>query len=389
LKIVLDGRPTQPGYRAHLGRGIGHYTQKLIEYLPALGSKDTFLILQDANRDFNVRSCRENLRSLGYRAAGWIPAKYEILRNQMVLPWVLRSAKADLVHFFCHEDAPLLSPVDMIVTIHDLVAQALPQLYKPKENLAWKFKMELVRKIAHQAKYIITSSESSKKDVVCYLGVSEHKIEVIYAGVESSFCPVFDPQQLNEVRERYNIPEEFLLYLGGIDPRKNIFNLLEAFRALLLCGYRHLSLVIAGAIEHQIEYPQLLRWLKELELEHKVRLIGFVSQQDLPALFSLARVFLFPSLYEGFGLPPLEAMACGTPLVTSSNSSLAEVVGDAGVYVDPHSPEDIAGGIKILLSQPELRKSLQQKGIKRAKLFSWEKTAQKILRAYHEFEKNH
>lgn len=386
---MLDGRPTQPGYRAHLGRGIGHYTQKLIEYLPALGSEDTFLILRDGKRDFNLRSDRENLRGLDYSFAGWIPTRYEMLRNQMVLPWVLLSAKADLVHFFCHEDAPVFSPVDMVVTIHDLVAWALPQPYKPKENLARKLKMELVRKIAHQAKCIITPSESSKKDVVCYLGVSEYKIEVIYEGVESSFRRLFDPYQMKEVKERYDIPDEFLLYLGGIDARKNIFNLLEAFRQVLHSGYPNLTLVMGGAVEHQPEYPQVLSWLRKLRLKDKVKLIGFVSQQGLPALYNAASLFVFPSLYEGFGLPPLEAMACGTPLITSSNSSLVEVVGDAGIYVDPHNPQDIAGKIKVLLSQPELRKSLESKGIKRAKLFCWEKTAQKILGVYHEFEKNH
>lgn len=389
MRIVLDGRPTQPGYRAHLGRGIGHYAEKVIEHLSDLDSEDTFLILRDRTRDFNLRSDRQHLRDLSYSAAGWIPTRYEMLRNQIVLPWVLPSAKADLVHFFCHEDAPLLFGGKMILTLHDTIPLALPDLYRPRRNWLYRCKHEVMKRIARRAHRIVADSENTKRDIIRFYSVPGQKIEVIYPGVDKVFKPVGDPCLLESVKDKYGVGGDFIFYLGGIDARKNIKNLLEAFRKILNRGFSDLRLVIGGEIKTQPEYPDLIDQIKRFQLGDTVRLTGYISAEDLVLLYSAASLFLFPSLYEGFGLPALEAMACGAPLITCCNSSLVEVVGDAAIFADPHKPEDIAEKIQLLLSRPELRKSLREKGIKRAKLFCWEKTAQKILRVYHEFEKEH
>jgi glycosyltransferase involved in cell wall biosynthesis len=382
LRIILDGRPTQPGFRAHLGRGIGHYAQKLIEHLPPLSPENAFLILRDGKRDFSLQTDHKNLSYADYRFGGWIPTRYEILRNQVVLPRLLSSARADLVHFFCHEDAPLRYKGKMILTVHDLIPLALPHLYHPRRNWLYRRKYDLTGAIVRRAGMIIADSESTKKDIIRFYSVAGERIEVVYPGVDTIFRPVENPSLIERVKNKYSIKGDFVFYVGGIDPRKNIRNLLEAFSRLQSKRFPELYLVIGGDLESQREYPDLIAQIEKLRLTDKVKLVGYVSGEDLVLMYNAARLFIFPSLYEGFGLPPLEAMACGTPVVTSNVSSLPEVTGDAAILIDPANPDEIGVSMERVVSDENSASSLREKGLHRAGLFGWEKTAKKTLEVY-------
>jgi glycosyltransferase involved in cell wall biosynthesis len=225
---------------------------------------------------------------------------------------------------------------------------------------------------------IITVSKSTKKDVIKCLKFPEEKIKVIYNGVDERFKPL---KNYNDVLHKYNINPPYILYIGTLEPRKNIPALIKAFYKLKKRGIRH-KLVIVG--KKGWKYKQIFRVVEDLNLRRDVVFTGYVSYNDLPKFYSAADLFVYPSLYEGFGLPPLEAMACGCPVITSNVSSLPEVVGDAGFIVDPSDIGGLSRTIKELLANDSLRENVIRKGLKRIKEFSWEKTAKESLKVYKE-----
>jgi len=204
--------------------------------------------------------------------------------------------------------------------------------------------------------------------------------------VDARFQPITDPDTLARVRNRYGLPERFILYVGTIEPRKNLTTLLEAYAALtsrvsnLQYPISNIHLVIAG--RKGWLYEGFFRRLRELGLEREVVFPGFVPDEDLPALYSAAELFVFPSLYEGFGLPPLEAMACGTPVITSNSSSLPEVVGEVGIMVEPRDVRALAEAMELVLTDEGKRREMREKGLRQAARFSWKRTAQETLEVY-------
>lgn len=269
--------------------------------------------------------------------------------------------------------------VKTIITIHDMVYKYFPETIGG-ENL--KYFTKQLPKIAKKADMLIADSESTKRDIIKYLDVSEEKIRVIYLGVDSMFKPLTDMGTLTSVRKCYNLPEKFILFLGTIEPRKNIQGLISAY--IKLCDEKNFShdLVLAGDISRGKNCLKNLK--KDSRLIEKIHFIGYVDERNLPGLFNLADIFVYPSFYEGFGLPVLEAMACGVPVVTSNTSSLPEVAGNAAVLIDPHSIDDLAEGIRCVLSDNELRQSLIKRGLERAKLFTWEKCARDTMQVFKE-----
>jgi glycosyltransferase involved in cell wall biosynthesis len=212
------------------------------------------------------------------------------------------------------------------------------------------------------------------------LQLPAEKIHVIYEAAPDGFQPLVDPTLRRHLRARYNLPEQFVLFVGTMEPRKNLKRLIRAVAQLRQRGCdTRLVLVgpngwlINGSLEKEIE---------TLDLQDAVQNLGYVSQEDLPGIYSLATVFAFPSLYEGFGLPPLEAMACGTPVLTSRDSAMAEICGEAACLIDPHQEEAIADGLACLLAEPERREHLRQLGLARAQQYSWERTAQETAVIY-------
>ena len=267
---------------------------------------------------------------------------------------------------------PLYCPVPAAVTVHDLGYLHYPDAHTPfqRRYLDWT-----TRRHTRVAQRIIADSTATKNDLIQHYGANPETIRVVHLGVDSALEPVEDERVVNAVKARYGISGNYLLYLGTLQPRKNLLRLLEAFERV---SRRHpVSLVLAGGKGWL--YDEIFDRARALKLEDRVIFPGFIPEADKAALLSGAVAFVFPSLYEGFGLPALEAMACGAPVLTSNVSSLPEIVGDAALPVDPHSVEAISDGLLRLLSDSALRQSLVGRGKQRAQNFSWEKAAGQVM----------
>jgi glycosyltransferase involved in cell wall biosynthesis len=228
---------------------------------------------------------------------------------------------------------------------------------------------------------VIAISECTREDAIRLYSVEDSKIQVIYAGVSPRFHPL-PAGEIDSVRQKYRLPEQSLLFVGTIEPRKNLDMLLSAVHSLHKSGFG-LELVIVGKKGWRSE--SFFKKRRDLGLEKHVRLAGLVPEEDLPAIYNAASLFVFPSIYEGFGLPVLEAMACGAPVVCSNTSSLPEVAGDAAYQVNPLDEEEFSGAINRVLHDADLRRSMRERGFAQAAKFSWEETARQTLAVYHQF----
>jgi glycosyltransferase involved in cell wall biosynthesis len=292
------------------------------------------------------------------------------------------------------------SSFKFILTIHDLSFERYPEFFASKGNIGINYirgrfwhKYVNARKICEQANKIITVSESTKNDLMDIYKISEEKIKVIYEGANTSRKSKVESQKSDEekffdIKDKYNLPEKFILFLGTLEPRKNIAGIIRAFEILAGGGVEHPIgcstpyLVIAG--KKGWLYDDLFKMSEKSRVKDKIKFIGYVDEDDKSSLYELASLFVFPSFYEGFGLPPLEAMACGVPVIASTVFSLSEVVGDAGILVDPYNVNEIAGAMKAVLNDDVLRARLIEKGLKRSEMFSWEKAARESLGVFDE-----
>jgi glycosyltransferase involved in cell wall biosynthesis len=300
-----------------------------------------------------------------------------ILWHRLRLPLWVELATGSLDIF--HSPDFVLPPVRRartILTVHDLSFIRYPQC--ADANLR-AYLNKVVPRSVHRADLVLADSHSTKDDLMELLAVEPARIEVVYPGVEERFHPIEDQTLLEQVRNRYNLPPRFILGLGTLQPRKNFTRLIEAY-SLLVIRYPSLHLVIAGGKGWL--YEEIFATVERLGLEEKVVFPGFVADEHLPALYNLADLFVFPSLYEGFGLPPLEAMACGTPVITSDASSLPEVVGQAGLMVEATDVESLAEAMQRVLEDDALREGMIARGLEQARKFTWGKAAAKLLSLY-------
>jgi len=264
-----------------------------------------------------------------------------------------------------------------VITIHDMGYHLYPEYTQPAMLKALRANLP---RHAGRADGIVTDSESTKRDIVKILGIDPAKIVVVPLAAGGSDGRAADPAAGQRVRARYGLPDRFILFVGTVEPRKNLLRLLAAFERLAADpGFRH-RLVVVGARGWKAE-PLMAR-LDDLAARGLARHLGYVPDDDLAALYPLADLFVFPSLYEGFGIPPLEAMAAGVPVVCSSASSLPEVCGDAAVYFDPGSEDELAEAVRRVLSDPALAADLRARGLRQAAAFSWERTADQLLRYF-------
>jgi len=275
---------------------------------------------------------------------------------------------------------PLYPSIPTVVTIHDLIPLILPAY---KGSILVRFYTRLVSMTAKRSAAIITDSHSSKRDIINLLKIPGERTHVIPLAADERFRPRVETE-LDRVRRKYSLPQEFILYLGGFDQRKNMKTLFKALRGLKERLGDRCPLVIAGTLPNKDTpfFPHPRRLAEEAGVTDAVHFIGWVPEEEKPALYSLATLFLYPSLYEGFGLPPLEAMSCGTPVIASNAASLPEVVGDGGVLVDPQEPTSWAEAMVALLTSPQKREELSAKAVEQAKKFSWRKTARETLEVY-------
>ncbi len=350
--------------------GVGNYAQYVLSHMAQLHPEWQYLLF--SNRPFvDVNTMMPQARL--------VPAYFPYSRwlwMQFRLPQAIRQSQPDLCHFM-NNTAPFWHVVPYVLTIHD-VSLFLHSQYHPRSRLlALRWLLPLV---ARRAAHVVTHSEFARQDIMQVLDVPGEKITTVHAAAADHFRPFTDPVQQTIIRERYQLPEKFVLYVGTIEPRKNLPRLLKAMTTVW-CYHPDCPLLLVGPSG----------WLMEGVLEKEkinvggkgqVRYLGYVAAEDLPGIYSLACVFAFPSLYEGFGLPPLEAMACGTPVLTSQHSAMAEVCGDAAWLVDPLDEAAIAEGLLMFLEQPVQRELFIERGLAQAQLFSWERTAQETAAIY-------
>jgi glycosyltransferase involved in cell wall biosynthesis len=265
--------------------------------------------------------------------------------------------------------------VRYVVAIHDLVGFALPDTFTLKMRLWQRL---FVSNAVHNADGILASSESTKRDLFRFFDFSRQKVSVIYLSLDEDFVPVKHKKRLAQVREKYSLPEKFILALGTIEPRKNIAGVARAFSLLpedLRDKYR---LIVAGGKGWHTN--SIFAEIDRLGIRENVKFLGFVDHEDLPSLYSLSSVFVYPSLYEGFGFPPLEAMACGTPVITSTRSSIPEVVGDAAILTEPTDYRAISDELRRVLTDGKIYADLRRKGLRQAKRFNWRRSAKETLK---------
>jgi len=366
LRIAIDARKIHDF-------GIGTYIRNLLRHLARLDSATEYVLLcQD--RDCPIAPALGS----NFRAVPDNSPPYS-LREQLSLPWTLRRERADLFHA-PHYVLPPLSGRAAVVTIHDCIHLMFPQ-YLPN-RMALGYARSSLWMAARRSDRILTVSESSKRDILRFFDVDPAKITVIYNGIDERFSREPPEEEIVRVRERYQLEGDFVLYAGNVKPHKNLERLLDAFHLVRQRGFDNVRLVVIG--DQVSKYAELRRAVHKYNLHKYVRFLGYMPDEMLAVLYRLATVFVFPSLYEGFGLPPLEAMASGTPVVTSNISSLPEVAGDAALLVDPYEPESIASGLMSVLGSAEVRSELRARGLQRAADFSWERSIQRIHRIYGE-----
>ncbi len=298
-----------------------------------------------------------------------------LLWEQTVLPGLVKQANLDLLHSL-HYTRPYQLPCASVVTFHDMTFFLFPDLHTRTKQF---FFPTAIRISARRANAIVAVSESTRQDTIRLMGISPQKIYTTQLGVDKIFRPISDPNQLQIVRQKYQLPEEFILFVGLVEPRKNVSLLVRAFKNLVDKGVR-IPLVIAGKFGWG--YDEVLRTVESLGLKDRVHFPGYIAQQDLPLVYNQASLFVYPTLYEGFGLPALEAMACGVPIVTTAISSLPEIVGEAGVLVPPDNLEALSQAMSIVLTDLSLREHLAEVGPERAAQFTWNRTAQETLQVY-------
>jgi len=296
--------------------------------------------------------------------------------DQVVLSRLARQDRLDLF-FSPYIKGPLFLPCPLVTTIHDLMCLVHPT-YAPGRTARqhWLFR-HMARLAARRAAAIITDSEYSRQDIVRLLGVPGQKLVVLPIGVSADYRPINDPQSLARVRHTYRLARPYVLYIGNFKPHKNVTALLHAFARLPKTVAEAHQLVLGGALD--AFQPAHAALAAELGIAERVVFPGFIPESDLPALYAAAALFVLPSLYEGFGLPVLEAMACGTPVICGRVTSLPEVVGDSALLIDPHSIAEMAVAIERGLTDPALRQDLRARGLQRAQHFTPQHTARRVL----------
>jgi glycosyltransferase involved in cell wall biosynthesis len=367
VRIAIDARK----YRDF---GIGTYIRNLVHQLARIDRTTDYVLLCKPQDETALSSVGPNFRAVVETAPPYSVAE------QVRIPMAIRREHADLFHA-PHYVLPPLINCRSVVTIHDTIHLRFPQ-YLPG-RLAYGYARTSLWLATKRSNRILTVSETSKSDILRRFRVPADKVTVIYNAIDERLSQAPPEDAFERVRIRYQLRDPFALYVGNIKPHKNLERLIDAFDRLRRePDYESLKLVIIG--DEISKYQGLRRAVHQHKLHKHVRFFGFVPVDTLSVLYRLASVFVFPSLYEGFGLPPLEAMACGTPVVTSNVSSLPEVVGDAAILVDPYDPDSIADGMRQALADVELRARLIERGLAKVREYSWERSVARTREVYEE-----
>ncbi len=367
MRIAIDAHS--------VGTGLGgneSYATNLVEALAEIDQKNQYTIY------VTKREALERFKDRwpNFKVKSTLPHT-PLIRIPLTLSNELRRNPVDLLHV--QFTSPPVAPCPVVVSIHDLSFEHLPLTFKRRSRMQLRM---TVRRSARQAAQVLTLSQYVRDDVIATYGIDPERVAVVPLAAPAHFSPVRDEKELQRVRQKYGIDQNYILSVGSIQPRKNLPRLLEAY-SLLRRSQPEVNLpelVLVGKCAWL--YDETLRKIEQLGLSKQVTLTGYVPEADLPALYSGANCFIYPSYFEGFGLPPLEAMKCGAPVIVGNQTSLPEVVGDAAVLVDPFDVGDIAAVLARVISDSTLRFELRAKGLERAKAFDWRETARKTLAVY-------
>lgn len=394
LRVAFDSSAVLPDFRAHAARGTGRYVRELKNYFDS--EKHALAEAGVEILDFQSARLTHGLLNSMTKV---LPVGRMTIRQQVLFPLALQWGKTfgsnsvpavDFFHFPTHLDAPASGYAPSVVTVLDLIPHLFPSLYGA-DDMRWRFRLArfLELRAIRRAKSIVTISECSARDIVRELGIPREKITVTYLGIDQQFLniPESSPDAQHALRMRLGLPltAPVILYVGGIDPRKNIQRLFNSFAKLLRAQDWKDQPVLAfvGKIASDKEYPKLQAWKKASGLDQgEVIELGFVPDEDLFPLYRLASLLFFPSLYEGFGFPALEAMATGLPVVCSNTSSLPEVVGDAAELCNPEDEESMVAGMLRVLTDANRAEQLKHAGPHQAKKFRWDSCGIKTVQAY-------
>ncbi|ADV85014.1 glycosyltransferase family 4 protein [Terriglobus saanensis] len=371
MKILIDATGVQKEKA-----GVGVYAKNLLDHLTCnAGDLEFFILAQDDDRELDFGG-RPQITML------WVPARFfrvlalRFLLEQIYLPFLLLKLKIQVVHSL-HYAFPLITfGTRRVVTFHDMTFFTMPEVHERIKIIYFRTFMRASIRMVDQMIFV---SRSALEDCTVLLGLPHGHASVIPHGKGEEFRSDYPASRLRAVREKYGLKERFVLYIGTIEPRKNLSRLVEAFAGIARLD-SEIQLVIAGKMGWKAE--GLFARIEQLELASGIVFTGFIAEEDKAPLLAACTVFVYPSLYEGFGLPALEALACGAPTITSNTSSLPEVVGKAALLVDPTSIEDLQAALERVLSSADLQGELRQAGPERASHFTWEKTASLTAQVY-------
>ncbi|HER24650.1 MAG TPA: glycosyltransferase family 1 protein [Candidatus Atribacteria bacterium] len=352
--------------------GLQSYAKQLVEGIAKVDKKNEYILLINSRAKKLFTINQPNFKNIFIHT----PKRFIGIWEQIYFPFIQFLKEVDLLHSPVSA-VPIVAPCKTVLTIHDLTFKIYPKTMQWWDRFYWNF---FITQGVKRVERIITDSISTKKDLIKYYNIQKNKVSVIPLCCSSQYYMSSNEFFLNEIKQKYNINKPYILFVGTLEPRKNISILLKAFNIAKQKGKLKHSLVIVG--RKGWLFDDIFQIVKNLRMENDVIFTGFVPDEDLPSLYHGSDLFVYPSIYEGFGLPPLEAMACGTPVIASNSSSLPEVVGDAGILIDPKDVNAFASVIVRVLNKEELKIEFAKKGKLWAQRFTTEKMAYQTIKVY-------
>jgi len=371
MRIGVDSRPL----REKQTSGIPMYVRTLLKELAQIDLENEYILYSHKDFAFDLPSAKWKKRS-------GAKTRYGSVWMQAELPFWVKEDSIDLFWGTQHI-LPLMMPsrIKAVLTVHDLVHYIFPKTMKPLNLLINKM---IIPPSIHRTDAVVAISNWTLSDVRKYLNPQNKIMEVVHLGVGNPFHPRNAQESKEAMKKKFGIPNDFLLTVGTFEPRKNIAGIINAF-SLIASKIPH-DLVVVG--QHGWKNRHVVRQIELSDIRRRIHMVGYLSDEILPVMYSAADVFVFPSLYEGFGLPPLEAMACAVPVVASNVSSIPEIVGKAALLVDPHNPVEIADGILKIINNSSVRFELIGRGLHQASTFTWGGTARRMLEIFNRFRVN-
>lgn len=382
MKIGIDVRCLASGSKT----GVEEYTVQLLENIFVRDRENAFVLFLNVYKKTVIdMAWAEKYPNVSVKRFRWPNKLLNFCMWYLQWPHIDRMLGGVDVFFMPNMNfVALSSKTKLFITAHDLSFERYPEMFSWKRRI-WHSLVNF-RRLCKRSHYIFAVSESTKNDVVSIYGISEKKVSAILSGVSSQYTVMNrNSKELVDVKEKYHLPYKFILYLGTIEPRKNIIAIIRAYNALQETGDAELTkyaLVLAGVAGWKCD--AIFEELAQSPYKEKIIVTDFVDDDDKVALYNLSSLFVFPSFFEGFGLPPVEAMCCGVPVIVSCTSSFPEVIGNAGIMIDPYQPEDLFHAMQEVLSHKELQEALRKKGLARSKELDWQKAAQEVSRHFRE-----